>query len=106
VDRHYGAAARQIQADRERRRKDQPIAPVIVLITNPAREPKQVSRVYAAFREALEHAGQPTAQMSRESFEKFLQHKVEQLRGHAHGEVEVVVSLESGKASLKARIRK
>ena len=106
VERHFGAAARQIEAERARRRKAQPLAPVAVRCNDPAREPKQVEQIYEAFREALERSGQPTDQMSRENFEEFLQRKVEQLRRQkSGGDVEVVVSLEDGKASLKARVK-
>ena len=106
VDRHYGAAARQIEAERARQRKLQPPEPVAVRCSDPALEPKQVEQIYQAFREALERSGQPTDQMSRENFEEFLQRKVEQIRHQKGGQdVEVVVSLEDGKASLKARIK-
>ncbi len=105
VERHYGAAAREIQAERARRTKAQPPEPVAVRCSDPAREPKNIDQIYEAFREALERSGQPTEQMSRESFEKFLQSKVEQLRQKTGRDVEVVVSVEGGKASLKARVK-
>jgi hypothetical protein len=106
VERHFGAAARQIEAERARRRKAQALEPVAVRCSDPAREPKQVEQIYKAFREALERSGQPTDQMSRENFEEFLQSKVEQLRRQKSGQdVEVIVSFEGGKASLKARVK-
>jgi len=105
VERHFGAAARQIEAERARQHKAPPLAPVAVRCSNPAQEPKKVEQIYKAFREALERSGQPTDQLSRENFEEFLQRKVEQLRQKGGQDVEVVVSLEGGKASLKARIK-
>jgi len=105
VERHFGAAAREIEAERARRRKAQAPAPVAVRCTDPAQEPKKVEQIYQAFREALERSGQPTDQMSRHSFEEFLQRKVEQLRQKGGQDVEVVVSIEGGKASLKARVK-
>ena len=105
VDRHFGAAAREIEAERARRRKAEAPPPVAVRCSDPAREPKQVEQIYKAFREALERSGQPTEKLSRENFEKFLQRKVEQLRQKGGQDVEVVVSVEGGKPSLKARIK-
>jgi hypothetical protein len=106
VQRHFGAAARQIQAERARENKASSAAPVAVTCSDPAQEPKKVEQIYKAFREALEQSGQATDQMSRRNFEEFLQRKVEQLRGQQGGrDVEVVVSVEGGKASLKARVK-
>jgi hypothetical protein len=105
VERHFGAAAREIEAQRARRRKAQAPAPVAVRCSDPAQEPQKVEQIYQAFREALERSGQPTDQMSRQSFEEFLQLKVEQLRQKGGQDVEVVVSIEGGKASLKARVK-
>jgi hypothetical protein len=106
VERHFGAAAREIEAERVRRRKAQAPEPVAVRCSDPAQEPKQVEQIYKAFREALERSGQPTEQLSRKQFEDFLQRKVEQLRRQKGGaDVEVVVSVEGGKASLKARVK-
>ena len=106
VERHFGAAAREIEAERARRRKAQAPEPVAVRCSDPAQEPKQVEQIYHAFREALERSGQPTDGMSRKQFEEFLQRKVEQLRRQKGGvDVEVVVSIEDGKASLKARVK-
>jgi len=106
VERHYGAAAREIAAERARRNAAQAPPPLAVRCSDPSREPKQVEQIYAAFREALERSGRPTGQMSRKQFEEFLQRKVEQLRRQQGGaEVEVVVSVEGGKPSLKARVK-
>jgi hypothetical protein len=104
VERHYGAAAREIAAERARRNAAQ-TPPVAVRCSDPSQEPKQVDQIYKAFREALERSGQPTEKLSRENFEKFLQRKVEQLRQKGGQDVEVVVSVEGGKPSLKARVK-
>jgi hypothetical protein len=65
-----------------------------------------VDQIYTAFRDALERSGQPTTKLTRDQFEEFLRQKTEQLR-KAKGthSVEFVVSVESGKAKLKARVR-
>jgi hypothetical protein len=115
VDRHYGAAARAIQAEREATRPPapppSPVAPpsapppVAVRCSDPASEPNQVDQIYKAFRQALEYSGKPVDKLSPQAFEEFLCHKVEQLRKQKGGEVEVVVSVEDGKAILKARVK-
>jgi hypothetical protein len=105
VERHFGAAAREIEAERARKRKAEPMAPVAVRCSDPSSEPKRTEQIYDAFREALERSGQSTEQMSRANFDKFLQKQVEQLRRQkSSGDIEVVVSVEGGKARLKARI--
>jgi hypothetical protein len=112
VERHYGAAARAIEAERVRLRPPQQpppppeLSPVAIRCNDPAQEPKKVEQIYNAFRQALEQSGQSVDQLSPKAFEQFLQRKVEQLRRQKGGQdVEVVVSLEGGKASLKARVK-
>jgi hypothetical protein len=114
VDRHYGAAARAIQAERAQRAKPQPPPPAgppaeppffAVRCSDPASEPRKVEQIYEAFRRALEHSGQSVDKLSPRSFEEFLRRKVEQLRQKGGEDVEVVVSLEDGKAVLKARVK-
>jgi hypothetical protein len=117
VDRHYGAAARAIEAERARTHKPriEPPAqappppgpqPFAVSCSDPASEPRKVEQIYKAFRQALEHSGQSVDKLSPRAFEAFLRSKVEQLRKQKGGEdVEVVVSLEDGKAVLKARVK-
>jgi hypothetical protein len=111
VDRHYGAAARAIEAER-RARLGKPGLPaerepafLAIRCNDPAQEPQKVEQIYKAFRQALEQSGQPTDQLSPKAFEQFLHGKVAQLRQQKGGQdVEVVVSLEGGKARLKARL--
>jgi hypothetical protein len=113
VDRHYGAAARAIEAERARQRrpKAEPPPPPFssafaVRCSDPANEPRKVEQIYKAFRQALEDSGQSVDKLSPRAFEQFLLHKVEQLRKQkGSDDVEVVVSTEGGKAVLKARIK-
>jgi hypothetical protein len=113
VDRHYGAAARAIQAERARAQKPKAepppppgLSPVAFRCSDPASEPRQVEQIYKAFRQALEHSGQSVDKLSPRAFETFLRRKVEELRKQKGGEdVEVVVSMEGGKAVLKARVK-
>lgn len=112
VDRHYGAAARAIQAERARAERSKPTPPApaeprffAVRCSDPASEPRKVEQIYEAFRQALERSGQSVDKLSPRSFEDFLRRKVEQLRKKSGEDVEVVVGLEDGKAVLKARIK-
>jgi hypothetical protein len=105
VERHFGAAAREIAAQRAAKNK-QSVRPVAVACLDPAREPKKVEAIYTAFLECRAKAGESTDGMSRTKFEQFLKRKVEELRKeNSDGEVEFVADLEGGKARLRARIK-
>ena len=105
VDRHYGAAARAVEAERARVRRAEPKALAAVVCADPAREPKKVEQLYDAFREAIERSGQDVSRLSREQFEQFVRQKTDQLRKQSGSRVvEFVVSVEGGKPRLKARI--
>jgi len=106
VDRHFGAAARAIEAARARERKTESRPEVTVTCSDPARESTKVEELYRAFREALASSGEPVDRLSREKFEKFLMQKSEQIRKQKSGqEIEFMVSVENGKARLKARVK-
>jgi hypothetical protein len=112
VDRHFGYAARQIEAERARARAATKRPPVAVALADPAREPKKVAQLYTAFREALQNAGESTDKLTRDQFQQFLQKKAAELRkapelcrSEDPRVVEFVVSVEDGKARLKARVR-
>jgi hypothetical protein len=102
VQRHFGAAAKAIEA--ERARKEQSALRLTVSCSDPAREPDKVEQLYNAFRHALEASGEPPEALSRESFERFLLKKADQLRARTDSpEIEFAVLMENGKARLKAR---
>lgn len=105
-ERHFGSAARKIEAERAARQKAQVLPSVAVVCSNPEREPRKVEQIYNAFREAIERSGESTNALSRDQFEQFLRKKTEQLRKQKGSPaVEFVVSVEGGKAHLKARTR-
>ena len=104
VDRHFGAAARAIQA--ERARAPRAAAPSIAIACSDLeRETGKVDELYRVFREALETSGESVERLSREKFEKFLLQKSEQIRKQRGQQIEFVVSVENGKTRLKARIK-
>jgi hypothetical protein len=106
AQRHFGAAARAIEAERARARGAEASDHVFATATDTGAEPQDVEQLYNAFREALERSGQPTDKLSRESFERFLQQKTEQLQAQGSGrEVEFFVSAEEGGPRLKARVK-
>lgn len=111
VQRHFGAAAREIEAERaQRRAKTEKSAsihfPFAVSWDDPDHEKKKVEQLFAAFREAKEKAGEDTEPLTMDAFQKFVRQKTDQLKKQqdAH-EVEYVVTLEGKHARLKARVK-
>jgi hypothetical protein len=106
VQRHFGAAARAVEAERIRAHKRRLPDAVVVACSDPAQEPKKVAELYAAFRNAQERLGEGADKLSREQFEKFLQQKTTQLQKQRNGkDVEFVVTVEDGRTRLKARFK-
>jgi len=115
VDRHFGSAAKAIEAERARvRAATAPTASAnqgspasaTVSCADPGRDPGKLDELYGAFRNALEQSGESVDRLSRETFERFLRQKMVQLREkQGDREIEFVVSVEDGKARLKARVR-
>jgi hypothetical protein len=111
VQRHFGAAAREIEADRARRReeakKSAPLRfPFAVSWDDPEHEKKKVEQLFEAFRDAKAHAGEDTSPLTMEVFQRFVRQKTEQLKRQkqAH-EVEYIVTVEGNHARLKARVK-
>ncbi len=104
VERHFGAAARAIAAERARAQPAESRTPAAVMASDSSRESSEVDHLYRAFCEALQTSGEATDKLSREKFEKFLAEKSEQIRKRGQ-QVEFVVSVEGGKARLKARVK-
>jgi hypothetical protein len=104
VERHFGAAARAIAAERARNQPEQSSAPGAVICSDLSTESGEVDHLYRAFCDALQSSGESTDKLSRETFEKFLTEKSAQIRKRGQ-QVEFVVSVEGGKARLKARVK-
>ena len=117
--RHYGAAAREIEAARE---KSQPESSqgepgvrraaagrggeTVVSYSDPAKEGEKVKQLYDALIEAKKKTGEKTDTLTLESFTKFVSGKTDQLKGQKGSkEVEFAVSVESGQVKLKARVK-
>jgi hypothetical protein len=105
VEKHFGSAARAIQAERARAHRAAPSSSVAVTCSDLERESGKVDELYSAFREALQTSGESVDRLSREKFEKFLLQKSDQIRKQRGQQIEFVVSVENGKARLKARVK-
>jgi hypothetical protein len=111
VQRHFGAAAREIEAERAKKRAAQEKSrgahfPFAVSWKDPDQEKKKVEKLFEAFREAKAQAGEETESLTIEAFQNFVRQKTDQLKKQqdAH-EVEYVVSVEGKHARLKARVK-
>ena len=92
------------EAERAARSRRESPAPAAVICSDSSGESSEVDHLYRAFCEALQSSGEATDKLSREKFEKFLTEKSEQIRKRGQ-QVEFVVSVEGGKARLKARVK-
>ena len=111
VQHHFGAAAREIEAERARQRGASEKAKVVqfpfaVSWQDPDREKKKVEQLFTAFRDAKAQAGEDTEPLTMDAFQKFVRQKTDQLKKQqdAH-EVEYVVTVEGNHARLKARVK-
>jgi len=111
VQRHYGAAAREIEAERAQKRAAAEKAhaqrfPFSVSWNDPDNEKKKVEQLFAAFRNAKSQAGEETESLTMEAFQRFVRQKTAQLKKqqNAH-EDEYVVTVEDKQARLKARVK-
>jgi len=120
VQRHFGAAAKAIEAQRE---KEQPpeapaaaaagkrraaVQPALyeVACSDPDREPEKVQQLYSALVEAKKKAGEKTDALTLDNFQEFVRQKTKQLKKQAGtGQVEYSISMEDGQVKLKARTK-
>jgi hypothetical protein len=111
LPRHFGAAAREIEAQRALRRSEseKPSAarfPFSVSWNDPEQEKQKIEQLYAAFCDAKAQAGEDTGALTRVAFQNFVRQKTDQLKNQeAANEVEYVVSVEGKHARLKARVK-
>jgi hypothetical protein len=111
VVRHFGAAAREVEADRMKRLEDSKHTSTVsarVALgahTDPAREAMKTRKLFEAFRDSKERAGENTSKLTLDDFRDFLARKSKELRGqNSESSVEFVVATEGGKVKLKARV--
>jgi hypothetical protein len=114
VQRHFGAAAKAIEAERQRNAPP-PLTPAeqvqrpggyVVACSNPDNEKQKVEDLFKVLVEAKQKAGESTSSMTLESFQTFVRQKTEQLRKQkGTKEVEYAVQIEGGQVKLKARVK-
>jgi hypothetical protein len=120
VERHFGAAAKAIEAQREKAPKSAPAAGPAAALPRPAdpaslyevacsdpdREPDKVQQLYKALVEAKQKAGEKTDSLTLDGFQNFVRNKTQQLKQQAGAEqVEYSVTMEDGQVKLKARTK-
>ncbi len=122
VQRHFGAAAKAIEAQREK--EPQPEAPTTgaaapggrrpsgppslyeVACSDPDREPEKVQQLYSALLEAKKQAGEKTDALTLDNFQDFVRLKTQQLKKQAGtAQVEYSITMEDGQVKLKARTK-
>ena len=112
VQRHFGAAAREIENLRKKKQADESKSDasqafaVTISCTHPDQETKKVEALYAAFRRSKEQAGEDIRRLTLDAFQQFVRQKTGDLKKqqNAH-EVEFVVTVEGKHARLKARVK-
>src|SRR6267154_562439 len=112
VQRHFGAAAKAIEADRA---KTQAVTDAAaseaakvfrVVCTEPEKEPDKVEKLYEAFVRAKQQAGEEMGKMTRAGFNEFVRKKTKDLQSQKNcHEVEYVVETVDGQVKLKALVK-
>jgi hypothetical protein len=123
VQRHYGAAARAVEAEREKKRpaaaapaspveEERPVAASApraasysTAFSDPAQEKDKVEELYGVLLSAKLRAGEKTDSLNFEGFQQFVKKKTAELRKKGKGDVEYTVSVEDGQVKLKAKVK-
>jgi len=126
IQRHFGAAAREIEAARARehgkepakeqgkKHSNQDIAATAagdakgfrMVCSEPERETEKVDQLYQAFLQAKQLAGEHTGKLSRSSFNEFVMKKTKELQKQKNcKDVEYVVETVEGQVKLKALVK-
>ena len=128
VTRHYGAAARAIEAERAQHQREveaqrnahasahaEPaavatraaeIAAFRMTCSQPETEGDKVGQLYEALMSAKERAGESTGKLSRASFDEFVRKKTKDLQKQKNcRDVEYVVETVGGQVKLKALVK-
>jgi hypothetical protein len=102
VERHFGAAAKAIEAERA---KAQPLQPQAfrVVCSEPENEAQKVEQLYDAFVKAKKQAGEDVEKLTRSGFNEFVRKKTKDLQSKKNcRDVEYVVETVDGQVKLKA----
>jgi hypothetical protein len=108
TQRHFGAAARAIEAERSKAAPAPDkvkVGPFAMSVSDPDREKQKVELLYRKLIEARKTTGETSGAPSFEDFGTFVRQKTKELKSKKGAkEVEYSVSIEHGRVKLKARI--
>ncbi len=125
TQRHFGAAAKAIEAERKRQEAArQSAAPAVaepvpvpaaaaarqaahafaMSFSDPEREKDKINHLYQKLIEARTQTGEKAGAPTLKDFERFVRQKTKDLKDKGGHEVEYTVSIEGGRVKLKARI--
>jgi hypothetical protein len=117
IDRHFGAAAKAIEAERARKQsetdRNTPAAAVVeapsafrMVCSEPEKEAQKVDQLFEAFKQAKQKAGEETAKLTRDGFNEFVRKKTKDLQSKKNcRDVEYVVETVDGQVKLKALVK-
>lgn len=114
VQRHFGAAAKEIEAARAKKEAEDQAAVAAagdskafrMTCSEPEREAEKVDQLYQAFLQAKQAAGEETGKLSRSRFNEFVLKKTKQLQKQKNcRDVEYVVEVVEGQVKLKALVK-
>jgi len=124
LQRHFGAAAKAIEAERAKAQRSVPTATVAVsaaatnvsvtahasafrmVCSEPEREAEKVEQLYQAFLQAKASAGEETHKLSADGFKEFVRKKTKDLQSKQNcRDVEYVVATVDGQVKLKALVK-
>jgi len=114
VQRHFGAAAKAIEAERAKTHpkehgsaaKSAETAPFRMTCSEPEKEMEDIGRFYEALLSAKEQAGEDISKFSREEFNEFVKKKTRDLQKQKNcKDVEYVVEVVDGQVKLKAFVK-
>lgn len=110
--RHFGAAAREIEASRAKEQAKEASASASggkafrMICSAPEQEKDKVEQLYQAFLQAKQLAGEHTGKLSRSSFNEFVLKKTKELQKQKNcKDVEYVVETVEGQVKLKALVK-
>ncbi len=122
IDRHFGAAAKAIEAERARAQaaaaaKETEATPSVtspaaaakafrMVCSEPEREADKVDQLFEAFVQAKQQAGEETNKLTRAGFNEFVRKKTKDLQSKKNcRDVEYVVETVDGQVKLKALVK-
>jgi hypothetical protein len=114
IQRHFGAAAREIEAGRAKKEAEERAAAAAagdsssfrMTCSEPEREKEKVEQLYQAFLQAKQTTGEATGKLTRSSFNEFVLKKTKELQKQKNcRDVEYVVEVVEGQVKLKALVK-